>query len=267
MVRFANHLATATIAILASVVPLMLGGCLSFARIDGARTVAPRGASAALILGGDGASGEYALDDAACDGVGQPQCGTGEAEPSKYERRAFGPSNQYAVIQVSGRTGLFDRVDCGGAVSFLALGADCKWNWFRTEGFAVATSLGGTGSFAHYASRDGTYKLLTAENRVPMEAWFPFGASGNSLVLIVEPFGGYYWKKIVSPMRNFSNTWERAPFAGLESFVGVDLLTPGRAFTFRVGGLAWYAKPFGFASPIAGAGVGTRFQYNGPTER
>ena len=104
------------------------------------------------------------------------------------ERMYFSPTNNTLVLQASGRVGLSKNIDCGGAISLYALGADCKWNWYRGDWLATAISLGGSGTWEHIEFYS-KYTYSTTESHFPVEAWFPFGGAGRSIVLVVDPFG------------------------------------------------------------------------------
>ena len=262
---------------------IALTGCLSsFARIDGARTIPPRGASASFVLGGQEVVG-YQVDnvDSSAANCGSGT-GTGSAQsPCKQknenktttpnnDRKEFSPASGFLIGQLALRTGVTAAVDCGLTVALMlgsGIGTDCKWNWLKDDRYAIATSLGVSGAFQRFQNSAGgqQFRLLSTEARFPGETWIPLGASRNSALVIMTPFAGYYGIRPGNKIKERPN-WETAPFAGVESFVGFDFPTPRRWFEFRVGVLGWYLKPFGFAYDVTGLAIGGRFAFVGKPE-
>ena len=232
---------------LLTIAGLNLAGCISFARIDGARTLPSNSISFGVVAG----ASDLATPKSKCKSSdGDFKCAAERSELLKDS-----PANSPIEIQGAGRYGIIDRLDCGAAISlglFNGFSADCKWNWFRGEGIASAVSLGGSNTFAHAWYKD--YKYITFESHFPYEVWLPIslnqllGSSENSLVMVIDPFGGNFWKN-----------GKKSSFTAVEFFVGLDgTYGPSRA-QIRVGAFGWHATPHKMGGEVEGVGLGAQF--------
>lgn len=224
-----------------------LAGCISFARIDGARTLPIN----AISLGGVAGISDLVTSESNCDAPDSEfKCA---ADRSKLLKNS--PGNSPIEIQGTGRFGIAERFDCGAAISLALLNgisADCKWNWFRSEAVATAVSLGGSNTREN--AMDKNYKYITFESHFPLEIWLPVslnqsvGPSHNSLVMIIDPFGGYYWKN-----------GYRSSFTAIELFLGIDGKYGPNNAQMRVGAFGWHATPHKMGDEVQGFGLGAQF--------
>lgn len=224
-----------------------LAACISFARIDGARTLPSNDGSFGVV----GGVSDLATPKSKCSATGD----TFNCAAERSELLKDSPGNNTIEIQVTYRYGIVDRFDCGAAISvalFNGFSADCKWNWFRSEAIASAVSLGGSNTFGHVTQK--RYKYITFESHFPFEVWLPISpiqlisSSKNSLVMVVDPFGGNYWKN-----------GKKSSFRAVELFVGLDGTYGPSNAQIRVGGFGWYATPHKMGGAVQGVGLGGQF--------
>ncbi len=223
-----------------------VAGCTTFARIDGARTLPSNTFSLGVVAG----VSDLVNHGSKCNTPGaELECGEDRSKLLKES-----PGNSPIEIQGTGRFGIVDRFDCGGAVSLGLLNgisADCKLNWFRSEAFATAVSLEGSNTWMHATTKN--YKYITFESHFPIEFWLPLKnqsheANINSLVMIVDPFGGYYWKN-----------GHRTSFTAIELFLGVDGKFGSNNAQMRMGAFGWHATPHKMGGEVQGLGFGAQF--------
>ncbi len=225
---------------------VLLTGCLSVGRSDGARTLAPGKFELAVQAGFQSEDFQQSSSKKSCGG----EIPCEPEDPEKVRRDAFAFSNGILTLQGQGRLGIVDSFDAGLLVSLTGIGIDFKRNWLDTETFAVATSITGmtTGSSASQSLGDS--RMSSVHLSLPLEANVQLADNNAKGVTIVAPLFGYYWKGFKSSSKPREDS-----VTGVEAMVGMDLKHDCQCI-LRFGIHGWYVHPRTIGAPTSGAAVG-----------